>query len=88
MLLNLLGGMMGGAETADGQPTEEYTKFMEDFKKGFNAGYDASTLYGQRTAPQTAADMVPLNPVLSFFFASNSTFSMFMACNPSLSLSP
>ena len=51
---------MGGAETADGQPTEEYTKFMEDFKKGFNAGYDASTQYGQRTAPQGAAESSPL----------------------------
>ena len=38
---------MNNADSADGQPSEDYAKFMEDFKKGFSTGYDASAQYGQ-----------------------------------------
>lgn len=42
---------MNNADSADGQPSEDYAKFMEDFKKGFSTGYDASTQYGQKSNP-------------------------------------
>lgn len=70
---------MNSADNADGQPSEDYAKFMEDFKKGFSAGYDASAQYGQKSNPSNGEPQ-RLNPVISFLFTSKSFFSMVMAC--------
>ncbi|KAK8828672.1 hypothetical protein WA577_000154, partial [Blastocystis sp. JDR] len=78
LLFNLLGGMMNNADSVDGQPSEDYAKFMEDFKKGFSTGYDASTQYGQKSNPSNGEPQ-QLNPIISFLFTSKSFFSMLMA---------
>ena len=70
---------MNDPGSADGQPSEDYAKFMEDFKKGFSAGYDASTQYGQKSNPSNG-EAQQLHPVVSFLFTSKSLFSMFLAC--------
>lgn len=71
--------MMNNADSADGQSSEDYAKFMEDFKKGFSTGYDASAQYGQKSNPSNGEPQ-QLNPIISFLFTSKSFFSMLMAC--------